>query len=128
VYFISEMKNNIPSIGQLMEKGYKVFLNERSLNLEDKIGRMMASVEMTSNRMFKLDLNSVQERCLKVSLENKKELWHLRFGHLGYAGQKEVVRKQSVKGLPSLEFEKQFCEVRCREACEGFILKDQISS
>jgi GAG-pre-integrase domain len=60
--------------------------------------------------MFKLDLNFVQERCLKVSLKNKNELWHLRFGHLGYAGLKEVMRKQSVTGLPSLEFEKQFCE------------------
>jgi transposase InsO family protein len=65
---------------------------------------------MAPNRMFKLDLNSVHERCLKVSLENKNELWHLRFGHLGYAGLKEALRKQSMIGLPSLEFEKKFCE------------------
>jgi GAG-pre-integrase domain len=76
------------------------------LNLEDKTGIMVVSVEMVLDRMFKLDLNFVQERCLKVSLKNKNELWHLRFGHLGYAGLKEVVRKQSVTGLPSLEFEK----------------------
>jgi hypothetical protein len=50
----------------------QVFSNERSLNLEHKTDRIVASVEMAPNRMFKLDLNSVQERCLKVSLENKK--------------------------------------------------------
>jgi hypothetical protein len=106
VYFISEMKSNILSIGQIMEKGYKVFSNGRSLNLEDKTGRMVTSVKMTPNRMFKLDFNSIQERCLKVSLVNKNGLWHLRFGHLGYVGLKEAVRKQPVIGLPSLEFEK----------------------
>jgi GAG-pre-integrase domain len=108
VYFILEM--NILSIGQLMEKGYKIFSNVRSLNLEDKTDKMVASVEMASNKMFKMNLNSVQERCLKVSMENKNELWHLRFGNLDYAGLKEMVRKQSVIGLSSLEFEKQFCE------------------
>jgi Integrase core domain/GAG-pre-integrase domain len=108
VYFIPEMKSNILSIDQLMEKEYK--MNGRSLNLEDKTGIIMASVKMTPNRMFKLDLNSVHEKCLKVSLESKNEPWHLRFGHLGYAGLKEAVRKQSVIGLPSIEFEKQFCE------------------
>jgi hypothetical protein len=35
---------------------------------------MMESVEIAPNRMFKLDLNSVQERYLKVSLKNKNEL------------------------------------------------------
>jgi hypothetical protein len=74
VYFIPKMKSNILSIGQLMEKGYKIFSNGRYLNLEDKTGRMVVSVEMTPNRMFKLDLHSIQERCLKVSLENKNEL------------------------------------------------------
>jgi GAG-pre-integrase domain len=110
VYFIPEMKSNILSIRQLMKKGYKVFSNEISLNLEDNTGIMVVSVKMTPNRMFKLDLNFVQERCLKVSLENKNELWHIRFGHLGYAGLKEAVRKQSMIGLSSLEFEKHFCE------------------
>jgi GAG-pre-integrase domain len=110
VYFIPEMKSNILSIGQLMEKGYKIFLNERSMNLGDKTSKMVASVKMTTNRMFNLDLNSVQERCLKESLENKNELWHLRFGHLGYVGLKKAVRKQSVIGQSSLEFENQFCE------------------
>jgi hypothetical protein len=100
------MKSNILSIGQLMERGYKIFSNERSLNLKDKTGRMMASVEMAPNRMFKLNLNFVQERCMKVSLKNKNELWHLKFGHLGYAGLKEALRKQSMIGLPSLDFEK----------------------
>jgi hypothetical protein len=66
------MKNNIMSIGQLMEKEYKVFSNGRSLNLEDKTDIMVTSVEMTPNRMFKLDLNFIQERCLKVRTQDRR--------------------------------------------------------
>jgi hypothetical protein len=74
VYFISEMKSNVLSIGQLMKKEYKIFSNKRSLNIEDKTDIIVASVEMMSNKMFKLNLNSIQERCLKVDLKNKNEL------------------------------------------------------
>jgi hypothetical protein len=87
-YFIPEMKSNILSISQLMKKGYKIFSNRRSLNLEDKIDILVISVEMTSNEIFKLDLNTIQERSLKLSRENKNELCHLR-----YAGLKETVKK-----------------------------------
>jgi hypothetical protein len=92
-YFISEMKSNILSISQLIKKGYKIFLNRRSLNLEDKIDILVLSVEMTLNEIFKLDLNTIQERSLKLSRENKNELCHLRFGHIRYAGLKETVKK-----------------------------------
>jgi hypothetical protein len=74
VYFISEMKSNVLNIGQLMKKEYKIFSNKRSLNIEDKTDIIVASVEMMSNKMFKLNLNSIQERCLKVDLKNKNEL------------------------------------------------------
>jgi hypothetical protein len=88
VYFISEMKSNVLNIGQLMKKEYKIFSNKRSLNIEDKTDIIVASVEMMSNKMFKLNLNSIQERCLKVDLKNKNELWYLKFGHVNYVGLK----------------------------------------
>jgi hypothetical protein len=35
VYYISEIKNNIMSVVQLMEKGFKIFMKKRTLNLKD---------------------------------------------------------------------------------------------
>jgi GAG-pre-integrase domain len=34
----------------------------------------------------------------------------MRFGHLGYSGLRDLVKKQSVEGLPNLDFENKFCE------------------
>jgi len=50
------LKNNILSIGQLLEKGYSVFMKDRMMNLKEKSGRVLARVEMTKNRMLKLNL------------------------------------------------------------------------
>nr|KYP31898.1 Retrovirus-related Pol polyprotein from transposon TNT 1-94 [Cajanus cajan] len=37
-------------------------------------------------------------------------MWHFRFGHLHFGGLTELVKKEMVFGLPSMEFEKIFCE------------------
>ena len=55
VYYVSNLKNNILSIGRSLEKGFSVFMKDRMLHLKDKSGRMLAHVEMTNNRMFKLN-------------------------------------------------------------------------
>ena len=110
VYFIPEMRSNILSVGQLLEKGFRVYSKGTKLSLEDKQGRIVASVEMAPNRMFKMNLGSLQTSCLKINTNNLNELWHMRFGHLGYPGLQAAVQKESVVGLPKLTFEKQFCE------------------
>jgi hypothetical protein len=70
VYFIPEMKSNILSVGQLMEKGFKIFMKNQTLHLKDIQGRQIARVEMRENRMFKLNLRRIEEKYLKV---NKKD-------------------------------------------------------
>src|SRR5512136_253226 len=100
------MKSNILSVGQLLEKGYKVYSKGTKLNLEDKLKKLVAGVEMAPNRMFKMNIGSLQTTCLKINTENKNELWHLRFGHLGYPGLQAAVQKESVIRLPKLTFEK----------------------
>ena len=43
-------------MGRLLEKGFSIFMKDRMLHLKNKSGRMLAHVEMTNNRMFKLNL------------------------------------------------------------------------
>ncbi|KAL0454378.1 UNVERIFIED_CONTAM: hypothetical protein Slati_0777000 [Sesamum latifolium] len=51
VYYIPKMKNNILSIGELMESGHKVRMENKYLWLRDHDDRLIAKVAMTSNRM-----------------------------------------------------------------------------
>jgi hypothetical protein len=84
VYYVPDMKSNILSLGQLLERDYMVFMNERTLYLRDQENRLLAKVEMIKNRIFKLNLVNVQARCLKACVEDMTWLWHLRFEHLNF--------------------------------------------
>ncbi|KAI5412277.1 hypothetical protein KIW84_057079 [Lathyrus oleraceus] len=90
VYYVPNLKTNILSLGQLTEKGYSILMKERILYLKDKLGHLIARVEMERNRMYKLNLINVREKCLQVNVEDKASLWHLRFGHLHHAGLKRT--------------------------------------
>jgi hypothetical protein len=46
VYFIPEIKSNVLSVGQLMEKGFEIFVKNQTLHLKDKQGREISRVEM----------------------------------------------------------------------------------
>ena len=110
MYYVPDLKNNKLSMGQLMEKGYSILMKDRVPYLKDKSDRLIARVEMKKNRMYKLDLKIVQERCLKLDLKDEAMMWHFRFGHLHFGGLVELVKKEMVRGLPTAEFEKKFCE------------------
>ncbi|KAI5421061.1 hypothetical protein KIW84_044773 [Lathyrus oleraceus] len=59
VYCVPNLKTNILSLGQLTEKGYSILMKERILHLKNKLGHLIARVEMERNRMYKLNLINV---------------------------------------------------------------------
>jgi hypothetical protein len=69
-YYVPDMKSNILSLGQLLERGYTIFMKERIIYLRDQDNRLLAQVEMTKNRIFKLNLVNVQAKCLKTCVED----------------------------------------------------------
>ena len=60
--------------------------------------------------MYILNLRSIRENCLRVNVEDKASLWHLRFGHLHHGGLKEFAKKNMVHGLPNMDYKRKFCE------------------
>jgi len=72
IYYVPDLKSNILSIGQLLEKGFSIFMKDRMLHLKDKSGRMVTRVEMTNNRMFKLNLK-IKTICLRREWRVKDE-------------------------------------------------------
>ncbi|XP_042944541.1 uncharacterized protein LOC122278418 [Carya illinoinensis] len=68
VYYIPKIKINILSIGQLMENGYKINMEDRFLWLRDKEGNLIAKSSMTRNCMFLLDMKTNEAMCLKTCI------------------------------------------------------------
>lgn len=110
VYYVPELKNNILSMGQMMEKGNSILMKDRVLYLKDKHDRLIVRVEMKKNRMYKLELNILLNKCLKLDVKDETMMWHFRFGHLNFEGLAELSRKELVHGLRGVEFDKKFCE------------------
>jgi hypothetical protein len=71
VYYIPEMKSNILSMGQLMKKKFEIFMKKWILHLKDSRRRAIARVEMRDNRMFKLNLQRIEQKYLKINNEDK---------------------------------------------------------
>jgi hypothetical protein len=74
VYYVPKMKSNILTLGQLLERGYTIFIKDRVLYLRDQSNWLIAQVEMTKNRMFKLNLMNIEVTCLKACVEDKNWL------------------------------------------------------
>ena len=82
VYYVSSMKTNILSLGQLLEKEYDIQLKDHSCLIRDHRNNVIANVPMTRNRIFLLNIQSGVIRYLKACFKDSSWFGHLRFGHL----------------------------------------------
>ena len=60
VYFAPSMKHNLMSIGQLIQNGYKVLMENDKCVIQEKDGskNLLAAVQMTKNKMFPLKIET----------------------------------------------------------------------
>ncbi|XP_059627098.1 uncharacterized protein LOC132269882 [Cornus florida] len=70
VYYVPNMKNNILSLGQLLEKGYNISMKDCSLSIRDPLGNLIAKVPMTKNQMFLLNIQADEAKCLKACVND----------------------------------------------------------
>ncbi|KAL4298280.1 hypothetical protein GQ457_12G029150 [Hibiscus cannabinus] len=110
VYYVPAMKSNIISLGQLLEKGYEVQMKNQSLSLKNKNGELVVQVDMTQNRLFTIDIESGEVKCMKTAIKDDSWLLHLRYGHLGFSGLKLLSKAKMVNGLPYINPPNQLCE------------------
>ncbi|KAL8094563.1 hypothetical protein AgCh_036190 [Apium graveolens] len=110
VYYIPVLKNNIISLGQLVEKGYNIQMHDNSLIIRNQARELIANVEMSKNRLFTLDMQTNVQKCLKSVIKNDSWLWHLRYGHLGFSGLKLLSKTKMVDGLPEINKPENLCE------------------
>ena len=98
------------SIGQLINKGYNVVFKNDVCTIIDILPRkkIIAEIQITSNRMFPLKLNTdlkgkgknvavVTQEVFQKEVKDENWLWHLRFGHLNFGGLNLLHKKKMVR-------------------------------
>jgi transposase InsO family protein len=98
------------SIGQLLEKGYTLFMKNCHLTVTYYNGRLIAYVKISKNRMFPLNIQYDAAKCLSAITNNEEWLWHLRLGHLNFTSLKMLASKKMVKRMPHIDHPDEVCE------------------
>jgi len=74
-------------------------------------GRILIAKElMAKNRLFSLNLKTIEAKCLKANVQDESLYWHTRFGHLNFEALKSMEEKNMVHGIPSINHLNQLCE------------------
>jgi hypothetical protein len=116
VYFVPSLKHNLISVGQLTQKGYRVYFeNNVCTTLDIPPSKMViAKVGMTNNIMFPLHMKSeMMEKIgasFKASSQDQAWVWHLRYGHINFKGLCLFQIKEMVRGLPPIQAPINSCE------------------
>jgi transposase InsO family protein len=115
VYHVPDLKHNLLSVGQLIEKGYKVLFEGISCKIYDKkpSRKWISEIYMTPNRMFPLTLrtaNLSQPYAQNETTMNETMVWHTRFGHIPFQSLSLLQKNSMVKGLPIFKEQIPPCE------------------
>jgi len=109
VYYVPALHNNISSLGQLLERGYDIHMKDLALTIKNK-NEVIVMVNMSTNRLFTLNIYADPVKCLKSIIKDETWLWHLRFGHLAFRGLNLLWKNKMVKDLPQINHPNQLCE------------------
>ena len=78
VLFVPNIDQNLSSVGQLLDKGYKVLFENKQCLIRDVSGKDLFNVKMKRKSFA---LNSMEkERMTFISRASATEIWHKRLG------------------------------------------------
>ncbi|XP_074362521.1 uncharacterized protein LOC141702812 [Apium graveolens] len=109
VYFIPNLRSNIISLGQLSELGNKVIIHGEYLKVYDKNQRLPMNVKRSSNRLYRIIIESGNSVCLLSKLEDPSWLWHARLGHVNFPAIVMMHKQSMVTGMPRVQQPNEVC-------------------
>ena len=110
MYYIPSLRNNIISLGQMYKEGNKVILKGEFLWIYDKQERLLMKVKRSSNRLYKLIIESNRQTCLLSKAEEVSKLWHARLGHVNYQALSMMSKARMARGMPKITQPKNVCD------------------
>ncbi|XP_073223464.1 uncharacterized protein [Cicer arietinum] len=103
VLHVPNTKNNLLSLGQLLEKGYSMKMEQGEMRLFDDPKRLILKAPLSKNRTFKIDIQINESNCLAAEVMNEDWLW------LGVG-----IGQRMVQGILKIKMPKELCEECCQ--------------
>ncbi|CAL8092091.1 unnamed protein product [Prunus armeniaca] len=111
VLLVAGLKENLLSVGQMMEHGYVLIFGSNKAEIYDdsSLSNLVAKVQMKGNRSFPLKLHTTLQVALRANVESSL-IWHRRMGHLNFTNLKLLQDQGMVLGLPEIKPVNEVCE------------------
>ncbi|GJU01101.1 retrovirus-related pol polyprotein from transposon TNT 1-94 [Tanacetum coccineum] len=109
VYYVEGLRHNLFSVGQFYDSDLEVAFRKHSCYVPNTDGVELIKGSRGSNLYTILveDMMKSSPICLlSKASKNKSWLWHHRLNHLNFGTINDLARKDLVRGLPRLKFEK----------------------
>jgi hypothetical protein len=108
VVYVPDIDQNLLSVPQLVENGFKVIFEDNWCLIKDVKGRDVFKVKMRA-KSYALNLLEEEQRVFSSTVSNF-ELWHKRLGHFHHAAVLYMQKHALVKGVSSLEENMSDCD------------------
>jgi len=117
VLLVPNLKENLLSIGKMMENGYSLHFEKDTCKIYNSRKIEIGQVKMEKrNRSFPISFKHETNIAMKVEVDDSW-LWHKRFGHFNTHALKLLYQKNMMRDLSCLK--------ENNESCEGCLLGKQ---
>ena len=116
VLLVHGLKHNLLSVSQLCDLGFEVIFRKFvCLVVCEKTGDILFKAKRCNN-VYGLTLEDLKEQNVTcfTSLKFEKWLWHRKLGHASMYQISKLVKKNLVRGIPNIKFDK---DITC-DACQ----------
>ncbi|GJR14991.1 integrase, catalytic region, zinc finger, CCHC-type containing protein [Tanacetum coccineum] len=109
VYYVEGLGHNLFSVGQFYDSDLEVAFRKHSCYVRNTDGVKLIKGSRGSN-LYTISVEDMMKSSpiclLSKASKNKSWLWHRRLNHLNFGTINDLARKDLVRGLPRLKFEK----------------------
>ena len=104
---VDGLKYNLLSISQLCDKSLKVIFDDSTWDILDKKSNTCVLFGFHENNIYMIDMLNLKYNATYLNAFNEDSwLWHRRLGHVLFDHLSRINSKESVKGIPYSNFEK----------------------
>lgn len=100
VLYVPDIDQNLLSVGQLIEKGFKVSFEDLYCHIYDAAGKEILRVKM-KGKSFLFDPTEEEHTAYSTNV-NITEVWHKRLGHCHLQRMLKMKKDEVTRGLPVL--------------------------
>ena len=76
VLYVPNMRSNLISIGQLLQKGYTMKVEAQTMKVFDSKNMLILKAPLSKQRTFKINISVIEDKCLLFEVKSENWLWH----------------------------------------------------